>query len=88
MYSRELDGQVLTLGASGWTYLETFVLYDQETNSMWWGGAGPVGSGRLVCVAGEHQDQVLPVYDNYRRDYWRNWYATWPETLFMKHKDW
>jgi len=47
-----------------------------------------VGDSRLICVAGEHQDQVLPVYDHYRRDYWRNWFTTWPETLFMKHKDW
>ena len=30
MYSRELDGTVLTLAASGWTYQSTFVLYDRE----------------------------------------------------------
>jgi len=39
MYERTVDGQVLTLVASGWTYHngshDTFVLYDQETNSLW-----------------------------------------------------
>ena len=36
MYSREIDGKVLTLAFSGWTYNNLFILYDYETESMWY----------------------------------------------------
>ncbi len=36
MYSRQLDGQTLTLAPSGWTYDFTFVLVDRETGSLWY----------------------------------------------------
>lgn len=38
VYSREIDGRVLTLAPSGWTYKRTFVLYDKETGSLWYPG--------------------------------------------------
>ena len=87
MYSRELDGETLTLAASGWTYMDTFVLYDQETNSLWWGGAGPEADPTLVCVAGEYQDRELLRHNHWGRTIWRSWVANWPETLFMVDKD-
>ena len=52
MYSREANGRIITFGASGWTYQNTFVLYDLETRSLWFGGPGLVGTGVLTCVAG------------------------------------
>jgi hypothetical protein len=36
VYSRRIDGQVLTLVPSGWTYNNTFVLYDRETGTLWY----------------------------------------------------
>lgn len=87
MYSRVLDGEILTLAASGWTYLDTFVLYDQETNSLWWGGAGPSGRPNLVCVGGEFQDRLLPRHPQFSRTIWRSWVETWPGSLFMVDKD-
>ena len=36
MYSREIDGEILTLSAGGWTYGRTFVLFDYETESLWY----------------------------------------------------
>ncbi|MBW1822510.1 MAG: hypothetical protein JRI92_12285, partial [Deltaproteobacteria bacterium] len=33
MYSREIDDRLLTLAPSGWTYKNTFVLYDKETGT-------------------------------------------------------
>ncbi len=57
MYGRELDGQNLTLSASGWTYDNTFVLYDYETETMWFhqgeeliGIGGPNAGRRLPTV--------------------------------------
>ncbi|MBD3222450.1 DUF3179 domain-containing protein, partial [bacterium] len=37
VYGRTLDGQTLTLAASGWTWQDTFVLWDHETESVWFG---------------------------------------------------
>lgn len=60
MYSRELDGQLLTLSASGWTYDNTFVLYDYETETMWFhredelvGIGGPLAGRRLPTIPSE-----------------------------------
>ncbi len=36
MYDREIDGKKLTLAPSGWTYKNTFVLYDRETETLWY----------------------------------------------------
>jgi hypothetical protein len=36
VYSRQIDGRNLTLVPSGWTYDNTFVLYDRETGSLWY----------------------------------------------------
>lgn len=36
VYSRSLNGRTLTLAPSGWTYKNTFVLYDKETMSLWY----------------------------------------------------
>jgi len=36
VYSRRIDDQVLTLVPSGWTYDNTFVLYDSETGTLWY----------------------------------------------------
>ncbi len=36
MYSRQIDDRTLTLAPSGWTYKSTFVLYDKETETLWY----------------------------------------------------
>ena len=48
IYYREIDGRVLTLSASGWTYRSTFVLFDYETESLWY----DFGDYHLTCIAG------------------------------------
>ena len=67
MYSRTLDGRELTLAPSGWTYKNTFVLYDRETMSMWY----PYRDG-LHGITGEHFNKVLPLIesDDTRWDIW------------------
>ena len=54
MYSREIDGRVLTLGASGWTYDNTFVLWDKETGSLWF----PQSDG-LLSIGGPQAGKLL-----------------------------
>jgi len=81
VYSREIDGQVLTLSASGWTYKSTFVLYDYETESIWYHLSGTDG---LTCISGKFQDRLLPEFES-TRTRWSNWKALNPDTKYLKY---
>ena len=78
VYSRELDGQVLTLAPSGWTYKRTFVLYDRETGTLWY----PEKDG-LMGIQGEHFKRRLPSIDS-RDTEWSNWIRANPESKLMR----
>lgn len=79
MYSREIDGQILTLSASGWTYDWTFVLYDYETESLWYHLEGEDG---LTCISGHYADRKLPEFPS-TKIRWSDWKAANPDTRFM-----
>jgi len=55
VYSRQIDGRNLTLAPSGWTYNNTFVLYDKETGSLWY----PNEKG-LMGIQGHYFNRFLP----------------------------
>lgn len=81
MYSRELGDSVLTLSASGWTYNNTFVLYDYETESMWYHLSGEDG---LRCISGFYADQKLDEFPSaFIR--WDAWLSTNPTTKFLDY---
>ncbi|MBW2581738.1 MAG: DUF3179 domain-containing protein [Deltaproteobacteria bacterium] len=54
-FSREIDGQTLTIVPSGWTYDSTFVLYDRETGTLWY----PYKNG-LLAIQGKYFKRILP----------------------------
>jgi hypothetical protein len=81
VYSREIDGNVLTLSASGWTYNETFVLYDYETESLWYHMPG--GNG-LICINGVYADRYLFEYTS-TMERWSAWFNKNPQTTFLKY---
>jgi hypothetical protein len=81
VYSRELEGQVLTLSASGWTYRNTFVLYDRETESLWYHLEGQDG---LTCISGEFADKKLPEFQA-TVTRWKNWRSVHPDSKFLKY---
>ena len=78
VYSRNLDGKILTLAASGWTYRRTFVLYDKETMSLWY-----PDRGGLRGISGTHLGQFLPriksVYTT-----WGEWVEDHPKTKVLR----
>ena len=55
VYSRQIDGRSLTLAPSGWTYNDTFVLYDKETGSLWY-----PGEKGLTGIQGFYFNRSLP----------------------------
>jgi hypothetical protein len=81
LYSREIDDQILTLSASGWTYNDTFVLYDYETESLWYHLSGQDG---LTCISGVYADRKLPEF-NSTRARWNIWRSENPDTKFLKY---
>ncbi len=80
MYSREIDGEVLTLAASGWTYRNTFVLYDHQTESLWY----HIGEEGLTCIAGFYADRQLPEITS-QVTRWKRWKAEHEGTGILKY---
>ena len=78
MYSREIDGQILILASVGFTYEGLFVLYDYETESLWY----HIGDG-LACVSeGPYQDRVLPELPSSLMQ-WQDWVAQHPDSKYL-----
>ena len=82
MYSREIDGNVLTLSASGWTYQNTFVLYDYETESMWYHLQGDTG---LTGISGIYKDRRLEELPSVHVR-WDEWFADHPNSGYLDYE--
>jgi len=78
VYSRKLDGKTLTLAPSGWTYDNTFVLYDKETESLWY----PNNKG-LMAIQGVYFKKVLPKLKSVDTR-WNKWQKKHPETKILE----
>ena len=78
MYSREIDGIKLTLAPSGWTYNFTFVLYDQETGTLWY----PYDKG-LMGIQGVHFKRLLPEIPSETLR-WGEWVEKYPQSKIMQ----
>jgi hypothetical protein len=77
--TRRLDADTLTLSASGWVYHDESVLFDYETESLWYRLGG---DGSLTCIAGAHFQSVLPAVPS-TVAIWSAWRASHPATGFM-----
>ena len=80
VYSRTLpDGRILRFAASGWTYDNTFVLYDFQTESLWYHLGG---RDELTCIAGELADTSLPEHGAVMTR-WSTWVDDHPGSLIL-----
>ena len=57
VYSREQDGKEIHFGTSGFTMKRVFVLFDRETDSIWYPGK----DGALEAVGGARKGDSIPV---------------------------
>jgi hypothetical protein len=71
--------KLLTLSASGWTYKSTFVLYDYETESLWYHMAREIG---LTCISGTFADRCFPEFKSSQMR-WSEWIALHPDTQIL-----
>ncbi|MCK5011319.1 MAG: DUF3179 domain-containing protein [Deltaproteobacteria bacterium] len=78
MYSRRIDGQTLTLVPSGWTYKNTFVLYDRETETLWY----PYRKG-LMGIQGKYFKKWLKKVPS-KDTVWEKWKKKHPNTKILK----
>jgi hypothetical protein len=66
------------MSASGWTYDNTFLLWDYETGSLWY----PLSFiGGMTSVGGTFADRKLPEIAS-ERTTWANWKANHPNTKY------
>jgi hypothetical protein len=73
-----MDGMALTLAPSGWTYEDTFVLYDRETGTLWY----PDGD-RLKGIQGKFFGKKLPsVHSEVTR--WEEWITRYPHSKILR----
>ena len=78
VYSREIDGRKLTIAPSGWTYDNTFVLYDKETNTLWY----PYEDG-LKGIQGHYFERWLPELNSEDTE-WDEWRDDHPDSRILK----
>ena len=78
MYSREIDGRTLTIAPSGWTYNDTFVLYDRETGTLWY----PDGDD-LAGIQGVYFQRRLPGVPHRDTEWWK-WEKEFPDSRILK----
>jgi hypothetical protein len=78
VYSRSIDGNTLTLVPSGWTYDNTFVLYDRETETLWY----PYAKG-LKGIQGRYLNRWLPAVPS-KDTTWGDWFRSSPDSKILK----
>lgn len=73
IYDRQYGDETLTFAVSGYTYhdpevwdgLDAFVLWDRDTESLWWPPIGKAVSGALIDTPMQILDEALWVQCNY-----------------------
>ncbi len=78
VYSRRIDNRTLTLAPSGWTYRNTFVLYDKETETLWY----PYAKG-LMGIQGFYFKRWLPLVESADTQ-WEQWRVKHPESAVLQ----
>jgi hypothetical protein len=89
VYSREIDGNIITLTPSGWTYgidafVSTFVLMDKETESLWF-PAGEQGCALPLKPLSESGCGLVGISDGefLSRTTWAEWKSAHPDTKYV-----
>ena len=75
LFSRVLDGEVLTFGNTGSLYESTLLMYDRETESFW----GQVGGRAIEGELKGKRLEMLPVTTTR----WKDWKSLHPDTLVL-----
>lgn len=84
VYSREEDDNAIHFGTSGYTMKRTFVLYDRETESIWYPGANKA----LEAVSGPRKGDSIPVATESPIVPLNEWLAKHPDSKILLPRPW
>ncbi|MCH8806350.1 MAG: DUF3179 domain-containing protein [Planctomycetes bacterium] len=79
VYGREIDGEATTFGTTGYTYRQTFLLYDRKTDSVWY----PLEPDRMNAVSGKLKGKSIPFLAKPALMPLREWVAEHPKTRVL-----
>ncbi|MCP4249545.1 MAG: DUF3179 domain-containing protein [bacterium] len=79
VYGREIDGAVTTFGTTGYTYDNTFVLYDRATESIWY----PMDDGGFDAISGPRRGERIEFLAQPEIVSLADWTARHPETVVL-----
>jgi len=79
---RKFNDTVLTMSASGWTYDFTFVLYDYNTESLWFPLIGSSGKTQFRSISGHFRDRELS-HIPATVTTWEKWVADHPDSKYL-----
>lgn len=79
MCSRDIAGETHTFGTTGYTMDRIFVLYDRNSDSIWY----PLGEGTFDAVAGDKKGTQVPFVSEPDPILLKEWVVDHPETLVL-----
>ena len=79
VYGREIDGEVTTFGTTGYTYKQTFVLYDRKTESLWY----PYRRQEMNALSGAQAGNALAFLDEPDKLPLSDWRQEHPDSLVL-----
>jgi hypothetical protein len=79
VYGRELDGEPVNFGTTGYTNNNVFVLYDRKTDSVWY----PLSNHTLDAVSGPKRGEKIEFIEKPPLMTLRKWQSKHPDTLVM-----
>ena len=83
VYGREIDGEVVTFGLTGYTHGQTFLLYDRMSQSVW----HPHKPGEINAVSGKLAGKALPYLAEPTRMPLAQWREAHPDSLVLVGND-
>lgn len=81
-YSREIEGEVVTFGTTGYGYGTRVLAYDRATRSLW-----ESDDEKMTCVNGFHAGKVLPRTLTLTATTWGDWLYRNPESVVLIGSD-
>ena len=79
MCTRDLAGTTTEFGTSGYTLDQVFVLYDRDSDSIWY----PLGDGTLDAVGGRRRGESLEILDEPAPLPLGSWLAEHPDSTVL-----
>jgi len=79
VYSREQDGEEIFFGTTGYTMDSVFVLYDRQTESVWY----PLKRGQMNAVSGPRKGDAIPILEKPKVVALGEWFESHPDSMVL-----